>query len=95
MLLTFILIEDEAYRNFRKYGITLNKRNTAYVVGFRLGVQEIARYHFDEHLEELAKLIRLVLKEPEKQEEILSLKADLAKLKTSRYVIDDIFMELD
>ena len=86
---------DEAYRNFRKYGITLNKRNTAYVVGFRLGVQEIARYHFDEHLEELAKLIRLVLKEPEKQEEILSLKADLAKLKTSRYVIDDIFMELD
>lgn len=86
---------DEAYRNFRKYGITLNKRNTSYVVGFRIGVQEIARYHFDEHLEELAELVRMVLKEPEKQEKILSLKSDLAKLKTSRYVIDDIFMELD
>ena len=86
---------NEAYRNFRKYGITLNKRNTAYVAGFRLGVQEIARYHFNEHLDELAELVRLVLEEPEKQQTILLLKANLAKLKTDRYVIDDIFMELD
>lgn len=86
---------DSAYRNFRNYGISLNKRNTAYAVGFRLGVQEIARYHFNDHLDELAELIRLVLEEPEKQKEILSLKANLAKLKTDRYVMDDIFMELD
>ena len=86
---------DDAYRNFRNYGITLNKRKTPYVTGFRLGVQEIARYHFEEHLDELAELIWLVLEEPENEQKILLLKADLAKLKTDRYVMDDIFMEWD
>lgn len=86
---------DDAYRNFRNYGITLNKRKTPYIVGFRLGVQEIARYHFDKNLDELAELIRLVLEEPENRQEILILKSDLAKLKTDRYVMDDIFMEWD
>ena len=86
---------DEAYRNFRKYGITLNKRNTAYAVGFRLGVQEVARYHFDNHIDELAELIRMVLHEPEQEKRILSLKAELSKLKTDRYIMDDIFMEWD
>ena len=86
---------DDAYRNFRNYGITLNKRKTPYMVGFRLGVQEIARYHFDKNLEELAELIRLVLEEPENRQEILMLKSDLAKLKTDRYIMDDIFMEWD
>lgn len=86
---------DDAYRNFKNYGITLNKRKTPYVVGFRLGVQEIARYHFDNHLNELAELIWLVLEEPKNGRKILSLKADLAQLKTDRYVMDDIFMELD
>ena len=86
---------DETYANFRKYGITLNKRNTAYITGFRIGVQEIARYGFEEHIDDLAELIRLVLDEPHKEKEILSLKAHLAKFKTNKYVIDNIFMELE
>lgn len=86
---------DDAYANFRKYGITLNKRNTAYITGFRIGVQEIARYGFEEHIDELAELIHMVLDEPYKEKEILTLKAHLAKVKTNKYVIDDIFMELD
>lgn len=86
---------DETYANFRKYGISLNKRNTAYITGFRIGVQEIARYGFEEHINELAELIRLVLDEPHKEKEILTLKAHLAKFKTNKYVVDNIFMELD
>ena len=86
---------DDTYANFRKYGITLNKRNTAYITGFRIGVQEIARYGFEEHIDDLAELIRMVLDEPYKEKEILTLKAHLAKVKTNKYVIDDIFMELD
>ncbi len=86
---------DDTYANFRKYGITLNKRNTAYIAGFRIGVQEIARYGFEEHIDELAELIRLVLEEPYKDEEILTLKAYLAKHKTNKYVVDNIFMVLD
>ncbi len=86
---------DDTYANFRKYGITLNKRNTAYITGFRIGVQEIARYGFEEHIDELAELIRMVLDEPHKEKEILTLKAHLAEVKTNKYVIDDIFMELD
>lgn len=86
---------DDTYANFRKYGITLNKRNTEYIRGFRIGVQEIARYGFEEHTDELAELIRLVLEEPHKEKEILMLKSYLAKFKTNKYVIDNIFMELD
>lgn len=86
---------DETYAYFRKYGITLNKRNTKYIQGFRIGVQEIARYGFQDHVTELAELIRLILEEPFRKKEILTLKAHLAKLKTDKYVIDDIFMELD
>lgn len=86
---------DNAYRRFREYGITLNKRKTAYVSGFRLGVQEIARYHFEDHIPELAELIRLILCEPEAQDAIWGLKAKLALLKHDRYVMDDIFMEWD
>lgn len=86
---------DETYANFRKYGITLNKRNTSYITGFRIGVQEIARYGFEEHIDELADLIHLVLDEPYNEKEILTLKAHLAKYKTNKYVVDNIFMELD
>lgn len=86
---------DDTYANFRKYGITLNKRNTTYITGFRIGVQEIARYGFEEHIDELAELICLVLNEPYKEKEILTLKAHLAKLKINKYVVDNIFMELD
>lgn len=86
---------DDTYANFRKYGITLNKRNTSYITGFRIGVQEIARYGFEEHIDELAELIRLVINEPYKEKEILELKAYLAKFKTDKYTIDNIFMELD
>lgn len=86
---------DDTYANFRKYGITLNKRNTSYITGFRIGVQEIARYGFEEHIDELAELIRLVLDEPNNEKEILTLKAHLAKFKTNKYVVDNIFMELD
>lgn len=86
---------DETYAYFRKFGITLNKRNTKYIQGFRIGVQEIARYGFQDHIGELSELIRLVLEEPFKEREILTLKAYLAKFKTNKYVIDDIFMELD
>lgn len=86
---------DDAYRRFREYGITLNKRKTPYASGFRLGVQEIARYHFEAHLSELAELLRLILQEPERRDDILSLKATLALLKRDRYVMDDIFMEWD
>ena len=86
---------DDTYANFRKYGITLNKRNTAYITGFRIGVQEIARYRFEEHIDELAELIYLVLNEPYKEKEILTLKAHLAKHKTNKYVVDNIFMELE
>ena len=86
---------DDTYRHFRNYGITLNKRKTAYISGFRLGVQEIARYHFDEHIPELAELIRLILREPNNRDAILGLKAKLALLKQDRYVMDDIFMEWD
>ena len=86
---------DDTYANFRKYGITLNKRNTAYITGFRIGVQEIARYGFEEHIDELAELICLVLNEPYKEDEILTLKAHLAKFKTNKYVIDNIFMGSD
>lgn len=85
---------DSTYANFRKYGITLNKRKTDYITGFRIGVQEIARYGFESHVEELAELIRLVLFEPERESEILLRKCELAKLKTNKYVIDNIFMEL-
>lgn len=86
---------DEAYGYFRKYGITLNKRKTQYIQGFRLGVQEIARYNFADYIDELAKLIQLILEEPERSEKIIKLKAQLAKHKTDRYIIDDLFMELD
>lgn len=86
---------DNMYRYFRHYGITLNKRKTAYISGFRLGVQEIARYHFEDHIPELAELIRLILREPENRDDILGLKAKLALLKQDRYVMDDIFMEWD
>lgn len=86
---------DETYAYFRKYGISLNKRNNAYITGFRIGVQEIARYGFEEHINELAELICLVLDEPHKEKEILTLKAHLAKFKTNKYVVDNIFMELD
>lgn len=86
---------DDTYANFRKYGITLNKRKTAYIAGFRIGVQEIARYGFEEHIDELAELIHLVLDEPYKEKDILTLKAHLARFKTNKYVVNDIFMELD
>lgn len=86
---------DAAYRNFRNYGITLNKRKTGYVSGFRLGVQEIARYHFEPHIADLAELIRLVLQSPEDRKRILELKAHLALQKTDYYIMDDIFMEWD
>ena len=86
---------DSSYAHFRNYGITLNKRKTPYLIGFRLGVQEIARYHFDEHISDLARLLFLVLHSPEKHAEIMTLKTKLALCKTDRYVIDDIFMELE
>lgn len=86
---------DVTYDNFKKYGITLNKRSTQYINGFRLGVQEIARYGFGKYVDELADLIFLVMYAPEKEHEILSLKAQLSKLKTDKYAIDHIFMELD
>lgn len=95
----FIEIEekniDETYKNFKRYGITLNKRKTKYIKGFRIGVQEIARYHFEDNLDNLAKLIQLIIYNPEKQEQILQIKSELCKLKTNKYIIDDIFMELD
>ena len=86
---------DISYTHFRNYGITLNKRKTAYLTGFRLGVQEIARYHFDEHIANLAHLLCLVLNSPEKYHEIMNLKATLALCKSDQYVIDDLFMELE
>lgn len=86
---------DDTYANFRKFGITLNKRNTKYIKGFRIGVQEIARYGFEKYINELAELIHLVLETPENEKEILMLKASLAKIKTNKYVIDDIFTELE
>ncbi|WP_122641511.1 PLP-dependent aminotransferase family protein [Luxibacter massiliensis] len=86
---------DETYTYFKKYGITLNKRNTKYIKGFRIGVQEIARYGFEKYIDELSELIRLVLVEPSKEKEILTLKAYLAKFKTNKYNVDNIFMEWD
>lgn len=86
---------DETYIDFKKYGITLNKRKTEYINGFRLGVQEIARYDFKHHIDELAKLIYLVLYYPNRMEEIYKIKSELYKLKVNMYSIDNIFMELD
>lgn len=86
---------DDTYSNFRKFGITLNKRNTEYIRGFRIGVQEIARYGFEEHIDDLAELIHLVLETPYKEQKILRLKSYLAKFKTNKYVLDNLLMELD
>lgn len=86
---------DETYKDFKKYGITLNKRKTEYINGFRLGVQEIARYDFKQHLDELADLIFLVLNNPEQEKEIYKIKSELYKLKVNMFSIDNIFMELD
>ena len=86
---------DFTYAQFRNYGITLNKRKTNYLTGFRVGVQEIARYGFDKHIPELARLLYLILRSPAKKSEIMSIKAQLAQLKTDQYVIDTLFMELE
>lgn len=86
---------DDTYLDFKKYGVTLNKRKTNYITGFRLGVQEIARYDFKNHIDKLANLIFLILNTPENKNQILKLKAELFKLKSDQYIIDNIFMELD
>lgn len=86
---------DETYKDFKKYGITLNKRKTEYINGFRLGVQEIARYDFKHHIDELANLIFLVLNNPEQEKEIYKIKSELYNLKVNMFSIDNIFMELD
>lgn len=86
---------DFTYSQFRNYGITLNKRKTNYLTGFRVGVQEIARYGFDKHISELARLLYLILRSPAEKTEIMTLKAQLAQLKTDQYVIDTLFMELE
>lgn len=86
---------NATYSKFRYYHVTINKRNTKYVKGFRIGVQEIARYKFDDHIDELAELLRLIIQEPDQEDSIYKIRGNLARLKTDKYVIDDIFMELD
>lgn len=86
---------DKSYSDFKRYGITLNKRKTKYINGFRLGVQEIARYDFKNYINELADIIYLVLNKPEEKEKILDLKSKLFMHKSNIFAIDDIFMELD
>ena len=86
---------DEAYRNFRRFGISLNKRVQAYATGFRLGVQEIARYDMSKHLEELSELIALILHTPAQEKEIFSLRAKLSSLKTELYYVEHLFREWD
>lgn len=86
---------DESYINFKKYGVTLNKRKTPYITGFRLGVQEIARYKMCDYLDELADLLSMILYSPHKEKEIFGLKGKLSGLKTDIYYLDKLFMEWD
>lgn len=86
---------DEAYRNFRRFGVSLNKRVQAYATGFRLGVQEIARYDMSKNLEDLSELIALILHAPSKEKEIFSLRAKLAAQKTELYYLEHLFREWD
>lgn len=86
---------DEAYRNFRHFGISLNKRKQAYATGFRLGVQEIARYEMSKHLENLSELIALILHSPARENEIFSLRSKLSSLKTDLYYVEHLFREWD
>ncbi len=86
---------DDTYLNFKKYGVTLNKRIMPYVTGFRLGVQEIARYKMCNYLDDLADLITLILNEPEKQKEIFSIKTKLSDMKSDMYYLDKLFREWD
>ncbi len=86
---------DELYFAFKLYGISINKRKTKYVNGFRIGVQEIARYDMIKHIPELAKLIELIILEPSNKFEIYTIIDNLSKFKSNRYAINEIFMELE
>lgn len=93
----FICIPEEKidllYKKFRNNYITINKRNTNYIKGFRIGVQEIARYELINHLEELAKLIAGIVNNTLTDDEITHLVLYLSKFKHDNYSINDLFME--
>ena len=86
---------DEIYTLFKTFGISINKRKTKYVNGFRIGVQEIARYDMSEHVAELSELISMIILNPSRKSEIFRLKYHLSKFKQDRFIIDKIFMELE
>lgn len=93
----FISVEqkklDLLYLKFKKNFITLNKRNTGYIKGFRLGTQEIARYELVNHLEELATLISGIINDTLTDDEIQKIVLQLSKYKNDNFYINDIFME--
>ena len=84
---------DSLYMKFKQNNITLNKRNTPYIKGFRLGLQEVARYELVYHLDELAFLISGVINNTLSNSEISDNVLKLSKYKKDNYYISDIFME--
>lgn len=86
---------DNLYSVFKSYGISINKRKTRYINGFRVGVQEIARYNMINHIPELAELLEKVILEPYSKKDIYTIINNLSKFKVDRYAINDIFMELE
>lgn len=92
----FISVEpkqvDLLYSKFKENYITLNKRNTDYIRGFRLGLQEVARYELVNHLEELSTLISGIINNTLSKNEIKKLVTYLSEFKKDNYYINDIFM---
>lgn len=84
---------DLIYKRFASFFITINKRKTKYCHGFRVGVQEIARYSWESKIDDIALLLKSVINYKDgDREKIRELASKISEDKNDCFLINDIFM---
>lgn len=84
---------NDIYRRFANHFISINKRDAPYCYGFRIGVQEIARYGWEDKIDDIALLIKdIIYYDENKEDKIKELILKISKGKDDCYLINDIFM---
>lgn len=96
----FILLDEDTtnsyYNSAKLFNITLNKKNKKLFnnTGIRLGVQQITRYDWGEdELEQLAKLLYLLLDVEKNKNEIIDIRKKLIAKKIPQFECSDILIE--
>lgn len=87
--------QEITYKNAERFCVTMNMKNKPLFRGYglRLGVQEIARYGWNERdLSRLARLICLLKEKSPDERKITAIIQRLAKRKTPKYLLNDEFM---